>query len=134
MTTTQHHMKQNQLLIVGVLSILTAVLMIAWLGGMTLPAITDDRGAFSALVILGLALCASGPGIDLKVSQWGRSPMSLFGLVLGLLALGLIGAQVFGISLPLATTTREAFTALSIIIIVKWLVGAAVLLRPQAAR
>lgn len=133
MTATQNYLKQNQLLIVGVLSVVTAVLIIAWLGGMTLPAITDDRGAFSALVILGLALCATGPGIDVKVSQWGRSPMSLFGLALGLLALGLIGAQIFGISLPLATTPREAFAALSIIIIVKWLVGAVALLRPKSA-
>ena len=130
-TTTNGSSRGNHLITIVVISVLAGLLIFAWLGGVALPVITDDRGAFFALAILGFGLCAFGAGSDVRMSKWGRSPSSIIGIILGILSLGLIGAQLFNIELPLAATAREAFVALALIIAIKWTVGRVMQLRAQ---
>ena len=113
-------------------------LWLAWmaLSNESVPVVGSARGALIAIAIVGLAACAiSGIG-QAPTIGWAH-PITIFGIVFGVLALAVVGAGVFGWdalvrpaagAIPLgaavaATTERLAIGVLAALIAVKWIVG-----------
>jgi hypothetical protein len=117
------------------------VVITLWLAWMALttesvPFVGTARAALIAIAIVGMAACAvSGIG-QAPIIGWTH-PITIFGIVVGVLALVLAGAGIFGWDallrpaagvVPLgsaiaATTERLAIGLLAALIAVKWIVG-----------
>lgn len=112
-----------------------------WLAWMALtsdsvPVVGTARGALIAIAIIGMAACAVG-GIGQAPTIGWTHPITLFGIVVGVLALAIAGAGLFGWDalvrpvegvVPIgsgvaATTERLAIGVLAGLIAVKWIVG-----------
>ena len=118
------------------LGLVSAYLVYATLANRSLPFIGSDRAAFFALVVIGMTMCALG-GIGKTAQPLGWThPLTLFGIVMGVLALALVAAVVagrpaflaplgaaVGLSAPAVTTEQLAIVALALIMAAKWLVG-----------
>jgi hypothetical protein len=96
--------------------------------------ISDDRSAFVALAILGFLMCALGMGTIATGLGWTH-PITVFGLLLGLVVSLVIIAMLVGWQLPFITNYRAAFIAVAWIGLVKWVFGwvARLLLATQGA-
>jgi hypothetical protein len=80
-----------------------------------LPFVNTDQGAFIALSVLGFAMCATGGiGVTLQKRGW-KDAITIIGEALGILALALIIAVIFGVQLPFTANIHAAFLALSAI-------------------
>jgi hypothetical protein len=111
---------------------------LAWIAltGDSVPVIGTARGALIAIVILGMAACGVG-GIGQAPTIGWTHPITVFGIVVGILALVISGAGLFGWDgllrpaadvVPMgtgvaATTERLAIGLLAALIAVKWVVG-----------
>lgn len=117
------------------------VVVALWLAWMALtsesvPVVGTARGALIAIAIVGMAACAVGGIGQAPIIGWTH-PITIFGIVVGVLALMIAGAGLFGWDglvrpvagvVPLgtaiaATTERLAIGLLAALIAVKWLVG-----------
>jgi energy-converting hydrogenase Eha subunit A len=106
------------------LGVVAALLILAVLTNATtqLPVISSDRGALVALVVVGLAMCATG-GIGKAISRHGwKHVVTLLGGVLGALILAIFVAALFGV--PVVANDRAAFEAITLIGVVKVLISA----------
>jgi len=105
--------------------------------GRELPWVGVGRGALIAVAIVGMAGCAIG-GIGQAPSLGWTHPVTIIGILLGIAALAVIGAGLFGWStvlqpvsalVPGSTpagldeTLRVALIALAGVIVIKWLVA-----------
>ena len=104
----------------------------------SLPIVGVGRGALLAVAIVGMAGCAIAGISQAPVLGW-TDPMIVLGSILGVVALVVIGAGLFGwdgVLQPIAgfvpTTTgqvdqtvRVAIVALSAVIGLKWVIGLA---------
>ena len=105
--------------------------------GRELPWVGVGRGALIAVAIVGMAGCAIG-GIGQAPSIGWTHPVTIIGILLGIVALAVIGAGLFGWStvlqpvsglVPGSTpagldeTLRVALIALAGVIVIKWLVA-----------
>ena len=113
-------------------------LWLAWLAltNESVPIVGTARGALIAIAIIGMAACAVGGIGQAPIIGWTH-PITIFGIVVGVLALVLAGAGLFGWDalvrpaagvVPLgatiaATTERLAIGLLAALIAVKWVVG-----------
>jgi hypothetical protein len=113
-------------------------LWLAWvaLSNDSVPVVGTARGALIAIAIIGMAACAVGGIGQAPVIGWTH-PITIFGIVFGVLALVVAGAGLFGWDalvrpaaglLPIgnavaATTERLAIGVLAALIAVKWIVG-----------
>jgi hypothetical protein len=119
-----------------VLALAIAVLAAA---GRDLPWIGGGRGALIAVAVLGMAGCAIGGISQAPAIGWAH-PVTVVGIVLGVVALAVIAAGLFGwdgVLQPIAglvpgpsadgasQPTRTAVIALAGIIAIKWLVAVA---------
>ena len=119
-----------------VLALAIAVLAAA---GRDLPWIGSGRGVLIAVAVVGMAGCAIG-GISQAPAIGWTHPVILVGIVLGVVALAVIAAGLFGwdgVLQPIAglvpgpsadgasQTIRTAVIALAGIIAIKWLVAVA---------
>ncbi len=121
MNTSSTSFSGNYLL-AAILGILAVALVFLFVTGRPIPLISGDRAAFIALAVIGLAMCATG-GIGTAVGQYGWThPITIIGSLLGVLALGLVGATLVNIRLPFVPDDRAAFIALAAIGVVKVLV------------
>ena len=118
-------------------------LWLAWLAltSDSVPIVGSVRGALIAIAIVGMAACAVGGIGQAPIIGWTH-PITIIGIVAGLLALALIGAGLFGWDalvrpaagvVPIgttvvATTERLAIGLLAGLIAVKWVVGMALAL------
>jgi hypothetical protein len=112
-----------------------------WLAFMALttdsvPIVGSPRGALLAIAVIGMAACAVA-GIGQAPTIGWTHPISLFGIVVGVLALAVAGAGLFGWDalvspaggiVPMgpnvaATTERLAIGLLAALIALKWVVG-----------
>lgn len=112
-----------------------------WLAWMALtsdsvPVVGTVRGALIAIAVIGMASCAVA-GVGQAPTVGWTHPITIFGIVVGIVALGFIGAGLFGWDalvrpaegvLPIgaavaATTERLAVGLLAALIAVKWVVG-----------
>jgi hypothetical protein len=91
--------------------------------GVDLPLVGDDRAALYALAALGFAMCASGPLGNIAARVRWLSWAGILGVLLGVVALGIVGAVVAGFDLPLLAGDRAAFMALAGVIAAKLGVG-----------
>jgi hypothetical protein len=121
------------LLVVGALAIAAAALTRD-----SLPFVGVGRGALLAVAIVGMAGCAVAGISQAPVLGW-TDPMIILGSVLGVVALVIVGAGLFGWSgvlQPIAglvptrsgdvdQTVRVAIVALSAMIGIKWVIGVA---------
>ena len=104
----------------------------------SVPIVGTVRGALIAIAIVGMAACAVGGIGQAPIIGWAH-PITIIGIVMGLAALALIGAGLFGWdglvrpaaglipvgSAVVATTERLAIGLLAALIAVKWVVGIA---------
>jgi hypothetical protein len=113
-------------------------LWLAWaaLTSESVPIVGTARGALIAIAIVGMAACAVAGIGQAPIIGWTH-PISMFGIVVGVLALVLTAAGLFGWDalvrpaaglVPLggavaATTERLAIGLLAALIAVKWIVG-----------
>lgn len=118
------------------LGLVAAYLVYSSLANRSLPFIGGDRAAFFALVVIGMTMCALG-GIGKTPQALGWThPLTLFGIVMGVLALALAGAvfagrtaflapfgAAVGLTAPAVTTEQLAIAALALIMAAKYLVG-----------
>jgi hypothetical protein len=118
-----------------------AVAVVLWLAfaaltGDSVPVVGTARGALIAIVIVGMAACGVA-GIGQATTIGWTHPITVFGIVVGIVALVLAGAGLFGWDsvvrpaadvVPMgaavaATTERLAIGLLAALIAVKWVVG-----------
>jgi hypothetical protein len=113
-------------------------LWLAWMAltNESVPIVGSARNALIAIAIIGMAACAVG-GIGQAPAIGWTHPITIFGIVVGVLALVLAGAGLFGWDalvrpaaavVPIgatiaATTERLAIGLLAALIAVKWVVG-----------
>lgn len=102
----------------------------------SVPVVGTARGALLAIAVVGMAACAIGGIGQAPIVGWFH-PVTIFGIVVGVLALVIAGAGLFGWDgllrpaaglVPMstsvaATTERLAIGLLAGLIAVKWLVG-----------
>ena len=101
-----------------------------------LPLVGTGVGARVAVAVIGMAGCAVG-GISQAPTLGWTAPTIVLGVVLGVVALAIVGAGVFGWSALLepiarfvpgqamaaASTARTAIFALGVLIAAKWLIA-----------
>jgi len=113
-------------------------LWLAWIAltSESVPIVGTARGALIAIALLGMASCAVAGIGQAPIVGWTH-PITIVGIVAGVLALLLVGAGLFGWDALLqpaagfvpvgasvaATTERVAIGLLAALIAVKWLVG-----------
>jgi hypothetical protein len=104
----------------------------------SLPFVGVGRGALLAVAVVGMAGCAVAGISQAPVLGW-TDPMIILGTVLGVVALVIVGAGLFGwdgVLQPIAgfvpsrigqvdQTVRVAIVALSAMIGIKWVIGVA---------
>jgi hypothetical protein len=111
---------------------------LAWLAlnSEAVPIVGSTRGALVAIAVVGMAACAVGGIGQAPIIGWSH-PITIFGIVVGVLALVIVGAGLFGWDglvrpaaalVPLgtgvaATTERLAIGLLAALIAAKWVVG-----------
>ncbi len=102
----------------------------------SVPLVGSVRGALIAIIVVGMATCAVA-GIGQAPAIGWTNPLTLFGIVVGVIALAIAGAGLLGwdalvrpaagivpVGASLAVTTeRLAVGILAALIAVKWLVG-----------
>jgi hypothetical protein len=80
----------------NVLGVVAALMVAASIAGVRLPLLGSDRATFIGLVVVGMTMCTLG-GIGRAQSTVGWSdPVTIVGIVIGVLALGLVGAVLAG--------------------------------------
>ena len=103
-----------------------------------LPLVGTGVGALVAVAVIGMAGCAVAGISQAPVVGW-TAPAIVLGIVLGVVALAVVGAGIFGwdaLLQPIAglvptragetvTTVRIATFALAVLIALKWVVGIA---------
>ena len=113
-----------------------ALLIFAVLTNSPIPLLGSDRATFIALIILGTTMCALG-GVGRAPSRYGWThPVTLFGIVVGIVAMLLAAAVLVGQPAfldPIATIVgrtsvdaghdRPAIVVLGVLMAIKWLVG-----------
>lgn len=113
-----------------VLGLVAAAIVFTTVTGRRLPFLATDRAAFIALVVVGVALC----GMGMRIGTYGWvGPFQLLGMLIGLVALAVIGAVFFGIKVPYITSDRAAIIALGAIIGLKFVVAIVRALATKAA-
>ena len=97
-----------------------ALIIAAGLAGYNHTLGLNDRTAFIILFAAGMALCLTG----MKIETYGwMNPFNLAGSILGAGILLFVAAVFMGIQLPWISGDRDAFTILSILIVLKIIVS-----------
>ncbi len=106
----------------GALGLVAILFMAAYLMNWKLPMISNDRAALYTLAVLGFAMCTISMGRTATALGWTH-PITIAGIVLGVLILGLVIATAAGWRLPLIGTDRAALIALAVMGLAKWGLG-----------
>lgn len=125
--------------IVGTIGVVVT-LWLAWLAltSDSVPLVGSVRGALIAIAIIGMASCAVAGIGQAPLIGWTH-PITIIGIIAGVVALALVGAGLFGWDglvrpaagvVPIganlvATTERLAVGLLAGLIAIKWVVGIA---------
>jgi hypothetical protein len=125
----------------NVLGLIAALMVAALVANIRLPLLGSDRATFIGLVVVGLAMCTLGGIGRAQASLGWTDPVSMLGIVFGVLAVVLVGAVLAGRAdflAPVAsfvggatsadpTTDRAAALVLAALIALKWAIGVAFL-------
>jgi hypothetical protein len=107
-------------LVANVLGLITAALVLAALTRTPLPLLGSDVVMFLAVLVLGMSMCALG-GVGRAPVKYGWThPVTLLGIMLGIIMLLLAGGVLFG-----QVATPVGLTALAALLAIKWAVGLA---------
>lgn len=105
----------------NVLGLLSVLLVAAVIGGVKLPLISNEKVALIVLLVLGMAMCASGGiGRVAGVNGWAH-PISILGYLVGVLILVVAVAAFMRRPLPLVPDGRAALIAVLALMVVKYL-------------
>ena len=100
-----------------------AALLVAFtLTGAPLPFITTPRAAFFALFAVGFLMCSAKIARVAVHLGWVH-PITLAGMLVGVLILAMVALVAFNVNLPLLNGERTAFTLLAGLIGFKFLLG-----------
>lgn len=131
--------KKGRGMSIGVAAIGTLVglvalyVVIAHLGGRSVPFVTDDRTAFIVLAIVGIVMC--GFGIQTILNSTGLlSPGTFIGAILGILVLIAFVLALANQPMFLLADYRSGFIALALVILVKWCVATGSLIYSLTAK
>jgi hypothetical protein len=111
-------------LAVAVLGFLAVVLVLAVAGDYELPIANDTGIAVISLALLGVALCLTGGIPYIMRKHDGVTYEIMAGMILGVVALLVLGCRIFGYHLPLIESDEAAFNALAILIMIKVVIAA----------
>ncbi len=101
-----------------VLASIAVVILVAVLTGLNERLGIGDGGAFWALFVVGMVICAGGPlGKGAKYGWW--NPLHIAGYLLGVVLLLLGGAVLFDVVLPGAGSAQGATVLLGTLMAVK---------------
>ena len=107
--------------------------VIAHLGGRSVPFATDDRTAFIVLAVIGIVMCAFG--IQTILNSTGLlSPGTFIGAAIGILVLIAFVLAVMNRPMFLFADYRTGFVALAVAMLVKWSVSTTSLIYSLAAK
>jgi len=106
----------------NVLGVAAALFAVVYLAGVKLPLITTDRAAFYTLAVVGFGMCMLTMGRTATGLGWSH-PITLAGIVLGVLIMFLVVAVAAGWSLPFIADERTAFLAVAVAGLAKWGLG-----------
>jgi len=107
--------------------------VIAHLGGRSVPFVTDDRTAFIVLAVIGIVMCAFG--IQTILNSTGLlSPGTFIGAAIGILVLIAFVLAVMNRPMFLFADYRTGFVALAVAMLVKWSVSTTSLIYSLAAK
>ncbi len=111
-------------IVVAVFGFMALVLVLAVAGEFALPIANDARSAIIVLAVLGLVMCLTG-GIPMMLRNRHNITIEvMIGMILGVVALLVLGCRLFGFHLPLIESDQAAFNALALLIIVKVVLAA----------
>ena len=130
-TRTHAAISTTPVLIANLLGALAVLVLLAVVTNTSLLLPGGDSTAFTALVLIGVAMCAIG-GISRAPATLGWThPVTVSGAVLGVAILALIVANAFGVTAVLApfaavigvTVERAAVLILAMLLGIKWAIG-----------
>ncbi len=85
--------------------------------------LVSDRATVIGLGVVGMAICTTGIGKVATSGNWLSVP-GILGSLLGVIALAILGAAIFGKELPGIPGDRAALILLATIVVVKVGIGA----------
>lgn len=106
----------------GALGVIAVMFLATYFMNWKLPMISTDRAALYTVAVLGFAMCTISMGRTATSLGWTH-PITITGIVFGVLILGLVIATAAGWRLPLISTDRAALIALALMGLTKWALG-----------
>ncbi len=101
-----------------VFGLLAALLVFAVLSGRKIPLIGSDRAALVVLLLLSTGMCTNGIGRVAAAGAWTH-PLTILAYLLGALILVAGLAGIFGWTLPLVSSARQAMIVMSCLAVAK---------------
>lgn len=113
----------NGLILPIILGLLIAVIAYANLNNRSLPLINSPRAALIAILVIGMTMCALGGIGQVGASGKWASPFAIAGYLLGAGLLVVLIGGLAGWQLPFIATQKDAVSAASLLILVKFIIG-----------
>jgi len=101
----------------ALLFLFTAVTVIA-ISGKRVPLLANLKVDLILLVVIGMAICMSGIGRVAAMNLW-TNPLSILGVLLGVLILVVAASAFFGWKLPLIQSDTQSLIAIVLLVILK---------------
>jgi hypothetical protein len=117
-----HGMAVGTAIIGTIVGLLALYVVIAHLGGRSVPFVTDDRTAFIVLAVIGIVMCSFGIQTILR-STGLLSPGTFIGAILGILVLIAFVLALLDQPMFLLPDYRTGFVALALVMLAKWCVA-----------
>lgn len=100
------------------LMFLFAAVTVIAISGKRVPLLSNMKVDLVLLVVIGMAICTSGIGRVAAMNQWTR-PLSILGILLGVLILVVAVAAYFGWKLPLIQNDTQSLIAIALLVVLK---------------
>ncbi len=100
------------------LMFLFAAVTVIAISGKRVPLLSNMKVDLVLLVVIGMAICTSGIGRVAAMHQWTH-PLSILGILLGVLILVVAVAAYFGWKLPLIQNDTQSLIAIALLVVLK---------------
>jgi len=100
------------------LMFLFAAVTVIAISGKRVPLLSNMKVDLVLLVVIGMAICTSGIGRVAAMNQWTH-PLSILGILLGVLILVVAVAAYFGWKLPLIQNDTQSLIAIALLVVLK---------------
>ncbi len=101
----------------ALLFLFAAVTVIA-ISGRRVPLLSNLKLDLVLLVVIGMAICMSGIGRVAGMNQWTH-PLSILGILLGVLILVVTVSAFFGWKLPLIQNDTQSLITIALLVVLK---------------